>query len=239
MTFNEIVAWIVTDTTRPDLGLPSAGGDSQIPNAVFAATSALHLLDYFWRDIVSADVIFDSAQYIQQLDIRTMVRFRAVAYFRKWDPNYSPAQLNPTILPPLYNGVGVTNIDLALKHLEIVDLGRGGIFDSYGSERQDVCYATGSTLNIKSSTPLSQGKIGYYAHPELDIANTGAGYRSWIADFHPWAIIYSAEVIINTTTGNLEKAKELARGATINDPGGLRTQAIAALRESNIEAEGR
>jgi hypothetical protein len=226
---------VLNDIGRPDLGFIADGGDNRAINAVLASTLAMHQVDNFWKDIVASDVVFDAGAYIQTLDRRTMPRFRSIAYFRKWDPTFSAMQLNPTILPPIVNS------DLALKHLEIVDLGTGGIFDSYGSERQDVCYAAGDTIFIKSSTLLTQGKIGYYARPHLDIENSGVAYNSWIAREHPWAIIYHAEAALFTTTGDLDRARELVRPAipARDDPGGLVAQAIAALKMDNIELGGR
>lgn len=243
MNLTEIVAQVISTTNRPDLGFVADGGDAQIPNAVFASTMAMHTRDFYWRDIVAADVIFDAGSYIQTLDKQTMPRFRAISYFRKWDPSFAAMQLNPTILPPLYTNaaIGAVNADLALKELKIIDLGHDGVFDSYDTERQDVVYGAGSTIFIKSSTLLTQGKIGYYAYPMLDVSNAGAGYSSWIADEYPWAIIHHACYIISTNTGDLDKARELIRPAipARNDPGGLIAQATAALDAGSIELSGR
>lgn len=245
MNFLEIVNQVINDTNRPDMGLVSANGDGRIPNAVFASTLAMHTMDFFWRDIATADVVFDQPLYIQTLDTRTMPRFRSLAYFRKWDPTFEAMQLNPNILPPLYSRIAgstvdsVLNVELALKHLKIVDL--GGIFDAYDTEKVDVAYAAGGTIFIKSSTSLAQGKVGYYQYPMLDIAGVGAAYDSWIADNHPWAIIYHAEAAVFTTTGDMDRARELVRPSipARDDPGGLVAQAVAAMRMSNVEVSGR
>lgn len=242
MNFSDLVAQVINDSVREDMGFVSDGGDGRIPNAVFASTLYLHHLENFWKDIITVDVIFDNpTQYIQTLDRRVLKRFRSISYFRKWDPNYENEQLDPATLPPLFNGTSITNINLALKHLQIIDLGTGGIFDSYGTERQDVCYAAGDTIFIKSSTPLSQGKLGYYSSPFLDISNVGNSYHSWIADEYPWAIIYHAEASIFTTTGDLDRARELNRPAipARGDPGGLVAQNVAILLQNNIEVGGR
>lgn len=238
-SFADLVAQVISDTGRPDLGFATDGGDGQIPSAIFASTLAMHTLDNFWRDITAADVIFDTAAYIQTLDVQDLPRFRQLAYFRKWDPTFSASQLNPNTLPPLFNGISTVSELLALKQLRVIDL--GGIFDSYGTEKQDVCYAAGSTIFIKSSTSVPRGKVGYYSYPFLDIPNDGAGYVSWIADTHPWAIIHHAKATVFANTGDLDRARELVRPAipARDDPGGLVAQAIAALKMSNIEAEGR
>ena len=239
MTFAEIVAQIVLDTNRPDLGLVADGGDGQIANFVFSTTLNLHTLDFFWRDIQSVDVVFDAAAYIQTLDVQAIPRFRALAIFRKWDPTFNSSQQNPNILPPLYNGLTTFNGSQALAPLTIIT--PDDILDSYGTERVDVAYAAGATICIKSSTPLSQGKLDYYAYPELDVSGGGLRYTSWIADNHPWAIIYSAEARIYAITGDMDKARELVRPANPRngDPGGLVPQELASLRMNNIEAVGR
>lgn len=241
MTLQELVDQVINNTNRPDLGFTADGGDNQIPNAVYASTLLMHTLEYFWRDILSVDIVFDSPAYIQELDIPVLPRFRSIAYFRKWDPTFNSSQQNPTILPPLFNGISPINSMLALASLEIIDLGQGAIFDSYKTERQDVCYAAGSTLAIKSSTPLKQAKMGYYAFPLLDIANNGAKYSSWIAELYPWAIINHAIAAICANTGDLDRARELNRpaNATRNDIGGLVAQSVFALRMGGIEAVGR
>lgn len=241
MNLQELVDQVINNTSRPDLGFVSDGGDGQIVNAVFASTLLMHTLEFFWRDIIAMDVIFDSPLYIQELDIPVLPRFRSIAYFRKWDPTYNISQQDPSILPPLFSGITAINGLLALKELRIIDLGHGAIFDSYDTERQDVCYAAGSTLAIKSSTPLKQAKIGYYAYPILDVANGGVAYSSWIAADYPWAIINHAIASICANTGDLDRARELNRPANParDDLGGLVIQAITALRMSNIEAVGR
>ncbi len=242
MNFLELVAQVISDTGRPDLGLLTDGGDGQIPAAIFAATLRVHQSEFYWRDIIASNVIFNSCAWIQTLDIKSIPRFRAISYFRKWDPTFQSEQINPTVLPPLFNGTSIVNIELALKDLEVVDLGRGGIFDRYGSEKQDVCYAAGDVIYMKSSTAFQYGKLGYYSRPLLDISNNGAGYTSWIAEHHPWVIVYAADAAIFSVTGDLDRARELVRPATYGpkaDPGGLYTQEKAALDMNNIEAVGR
>lgn len=237
MNFQELVAKVILNTNRPDLGFTADGGDGQIPNAVLSATQSLHTMDFFWRDLVSVDLVFDAAAYIQTLDVRVLPRFRALGYFRKWDPSYNSSQQDPNILPPLYSGASMINQSLSLKMLKTVDL--GGLFDSYGTELQDVCYAAGDTLFIKSSTNLSMGKLSYYAYPSLNTTDVGVGYSSWIADNHPYAIIAMAEQFISVQTGDMDKAREMMRPKTKDFPGGICIREMDAIKMSNTEAEGR
>lgn len=237
MNFQELVAEVVRNTNRPDLGFTTDGGDEQIPKAVLSATLSLHLVDFFWRDISTMDVVFDMSAYIQTLDVSVIPRFRSLVYFRKWDPAFNASQLNPATFPPTRNGAYSVNSSTSLKMLEVLDL--GGLFDSYGTEKTDVCYAAGNTVFVKSSTILARGKLGYYSYPDLDISNNGARFTSWIAVNHPFAVIHKAEHIILLQTGDVDSARELVRPASNKDDGGLLTSQVALLLRSNIEAVGR
>lgn len=268
MTFDELIAAVISDTNRPDLGPTNLGGDGQIPRAIFSATLALHTCDYFYKDIVEANTVFSAASYLQTLDTSTITRYRALAYFRKWDASSSGASgfgvgafgdmgfgvddssggvglwrdtssLYSTSSPlPTLNFPTISE-DLAFSLIETVDL--GGFFDSYGRQRRDVCYAAGTAVRINSSTPLLVGKLGYYQYPLLDMEHAGAGYTSWIAQELPFAIISAANAIIFTNTGDLDAARVLTRPSNYRagDPGGLVTQYIATLKSTAIESIGR
>lgn len=239
MNFSELVAEVVSATSRPDLGLVSQGGDGQIPRYTFASIMNAHLTDYYWRDISTADVIFDAAAYIQELDIQTIPRFRAFSYFRKWDPSFSSSQSNPLILPPLYSNNSTVSGVLALDFIKIIT--PDAIFDDYGTEKLDVGYAAGSTFFIKSSTLLAQAKIGYYSYPFLDQSNEGAALQSWIAEDQPYAIIFPAIAMTFTNTGDEDAARQIMKPANYrtNDPGGPGIMALEDLRRTAIEVVGR
>lgn len=231
MNFADLVENVVSDTGREDLGFVSDGGDGQILKAVFAAILAVHSADFFYKDISTAEMIFNSSAFIQSMDTTALPRFRALAYVRKWDPSYNAAQLNPSILPPLRDGSSLYNTTLALDFLELIDY--DDIFDSYKTEKQDVMYVAGTTVNMKSSTSMTMAKIGWYAHPFLDIPNNGAGLVSWIAQEYPYAIIYKADSIIFNSTGDLDRSRKY------DSPGGLVSEWIAKLIASNVTAKGR
>lgn len=268
MTLAEMIDAVVSDTNRPDLGTVASGGDGQIPRAVFSATLSLHTIEYFYKDIVEINTIFPVSAYLQTLDTSTIPRYRALAYFRKWVPSTDSSggfgvgsfgnmgfgnpnltevaglwrntsiPFSSSLLPPGIDWNGVTE-DLIFRMIETVDL--GGLFDSYGKQKQDVCYAAGTAIQIKSSTSLEAGKLGFYQYPSLDMEHNGVGYSSWIAREYPFAIIYSADAIIFANTGENEAARNLTRPSNYRtgDVGGLVTQHISSLKSSNIESVGR
>lgn len=270
MTLNDMIAEIIRDTGRPDLGPVVTGGDGKIPAAIFSTTLALHTCDFFTRDIVEVTVVFPVSAYLQTLDTTSLERWRSLAYCRKWDNSSSESgafgeftfgsggfgnsaiassgqwrgnssSVDTTSLGVLPPGVDIWSIgqDLAFSEIEVVDL--GGLFDSYGREKQDVAYAAGNAIRIKSSTALTVAKVGYYAYPFLDMGNRGDSYVSWIAEEFPWAIIYAAEAIIFNSTGDNETARQLTRASNYRtgDPGGPATQHMQQLKMLATEAVGR
>lgn len=258
MTFNELVDQVILFTNRPDLGLVSSGGDGQIPQIVLSSTLAAHTSDMFLKDVVESDVVFTTPAYLQNLDSSSLVRFRSLYYFRKWDisegtpdsagnPALSYGAFGNNYLPPsppqawLVDPLTGSLIpsEQQFKMLTIIDT--QSMFDSYQRERVDICYSAGSTIRMKSSTLLTVGKIGYFSYPDMDIANNGANFSSWIANDYPFAIIWNAVALISSAIGELETAKNLLRPANprSGDPGGLATQAFTALKMGNIELGGR
>lgn len=258
MTFDQIVEQVILYTNRPDLTYESAGGDGQIPQIVLSTCTEVHTSDMFYKDIVESDVLFDTPAYLQNLDTTSLTRFRALSYFRKWDiaegtmdsagnmalsygafgNNYNPPALSPsTIIDPVTGAV--ISSSQQYRSLDIVDT--KSMFDDYGLVKQDIIYAAGSLLRIKSSTLLSVGKIGYFSYPSMDISDNGTHWSDWIADSYPWAIIWSAVARVFSVTGNLDDARNLLRPANprTGDPGGEATRAVAAIATGNIELGGR
>lgn len=235
MNFNELVAFVITNTNRPDMGFVEDGGDGRIPSAVQSQTLTMHLKDYFYKDIQPAQVVFDiPTNYLQTLDASALPRLRSLAYARKWDPNFATSQQDPAILPPLYNTPGgVVGYNNALAFFKI--LTPDAILDDYGLEKLDVCYQVGDTLYFKSSTPLAYAQFGWYQFPRLGnltkdtVSNT---YRSWIADQYPFAIGWGTVSQIFSTIGQQDQARKL------DSPGGLVADAVEALIKSNVQLKG-
>jgi hypothetical protein len=238
--FSDLQARVGVETSRPDLA------NTRIAQALLAATMALHSLDFFYKDILTADAQFDTPPgatpaYLQTLDTSVLPRFRALAYVRKWDPSYDVTQLNPTLMPPLWNNsLGIPiNPNLALGFLKRIT--PDDILDNYGTEKFDVYYAAGSTLFMKSSTPLVQAKLGWYAHPRTDVENGFAYYESWLASEFPMAVVYYAAANVFTAIGMNDSANNLTRRPdpkVPGDTGGPLLGQINAILTSNIIAEG-
>lgn len=237
MTFAELVAQVILETNRPDYGFVSDGGGGEIPAQVASSTRKMHTLEYFAKDILSSQAVFDTAAYIQTLDTRTMPFFRNMAYFRKNDPSQSQYQQNPTLLPPLYSLTTGINIWLGSKLL--TPIVPDALFDDYGAERFDVYYQLGDTLMIKSSTPLSYALLGWYAHPNTNPADNYAQYNSWIAKEYPDAIYYDAASAILQKTGMTDAARKYDY-FNPQDPlnCGLAISASNRLKMNNIQVQG-
>lgn len=209
MNFTELVNAVITDINRPDMGFVSQGGDGQIPQAVVSSTLKMHGLDFFYKDIKTARIIFDTAAYIHDLDLTGFARFRSISYVRKDDPSLASYQQNPTLVPPLFSGTGAVNFKQSMHFLKI--LSPDDILDSYGVEKLDVAFQAGDSLYIKSSSLLQYALIGWYAFPNVDttIVNgvDGANFYSWIARDYPYAIVYDASSAVLQSIGETDASR--------------------------------
>lgn len=235
--FNYLYNSVVAETKRPDVV-------SRTQQAIASETLNAHSLDFFYRDIRTADIVFDTPAYIQELDISCLPRLRAINYARKWDPAFNQYQQNPFLNPPQYQNPFLRgynyNQQRTLGLFKIID--PHDLFDHYGAEKYDVCYQAGATLMFKSSTAVPMVKIGWYERPNLDVAGGFANYDSWIARDWPYTIIYAAAAAILDGTGNNDQAARYTRlpnPRIPGDTGGLVLSHHHALLISNIELEGR
>lgn len=146
-------------------------------SAIRYATLKLHQSDFFYKDLVEKVLIFIEEEYIQQLDYKAKFPlWRSLKYLRKYDPkgNYSGA------------------------FLDVIDPTQ--VLDLYNTTKTDVCYVAGANLNIRSSTKQQFYIVGFYSNPDIT-TNT---YNSWIANDHPYAIIYDAIATIFKIIGKQE-----------------------------------
>lgn len=171
MTLSELIQEVYTLTNRPDLvGLTLT--------AVRAATLKMHQSDYYYKDIVETGISFSSAEYLQQIEYRTILpRWRALKYIRKTD---------------------VTGTEQG-KILDLVQ--PETVLDSYNLNRSDVCYVAGSVVQIRSSTQLQYALLGCYLNPDI----TEATYNSWVALDHPYAIVYEAASAVFKAIGDTDQ----------------------------------
>lgn len=169
--------------------------------AVRSATLKAHQLDFFYKDIEETGVSFSSADYLQTLDYKSLFPlYRSLKYIRKAEADGTPGDFLSVITPT-------------------------SVLDRYGTAREDICYTAGAVIQIKSSTALQYILFGFYSNPDI----TEAGYNSWIATDHPFALIYEAASVIFKTIGQDEKATLYNK---------LAGELLQAIKVSNIEAEG-
>lgn len=176
-TFAELVSDVKLITNRPDL-------DDETKMAVRVATLKAHHSDYYPKDLFETGITWNTPAYTQSFEYRTLIpRWRALKFLRKYDATGSTAGIPFTLLTP------------------------DEIFDSYGIERENVCYLAGENLEIKSSTQDDNMLIGCYRHPDTSEAT----YSSWIALDHPYAIVFDAAATIFRNIGFDEQAAQMAR----------------------------
>jgi hypothetical protein len=156
--FNALVDDVIKITSRPDLLV-----ETQM--AVKSATLQLHRSDFFYKDIREEVLQFNTTDYLQTIDYRTLFpRYRALKYLRKYDPNQGVGSFLKVITPEQ-------------------------VLDGYGAALSDICYAAGAVIQIKSATAMSFAIIGIYENP---IVATPETYNSWVSDEAYFAIVYSA-----------------------------------------------
>jgi hypothetical protein len=147
--------------------------------AVRAATLKAHQRDFYPKDLVEVPLQFDSSAYQQTLQYRTLIpRWRAFKHLRKWD------------------------VDSSTPKDFLTYIGIEESMDEYKRNREDVVYLAGNNLQVRSGTQERYYLLGYYEHPDVTIA----GYKSWVALEHPYAIIYEAARVIFKTIGFDEQA---------------------------------
>lgn len=147
---------------------------SQTLSAVRNATLAVHQSDYFYKDLYETGIDLEQEVFIHSFEVLNPVpRFRALKYVRKTDVSMSDNGAFLDLVPP-----------------EL-------IADAYGCNKNDICYMAGDVLQIRSSTSLRYILLGAYVNPDI----TEAGFSSWIARDHPYAIVAKAAARIFKQTG--------------------------------------
>jgi hypothetical protein len=194
-TFAELVADVKTITNRPDL-------DSEIKMAVKVATLKAHQSDFYPKDLYEVGIQWNPIAYQQSLDYRTLVpRWRAFKYLRKYDATGETPGAFFTILAPEQ------------------------LLDSYGIDKENVCYLAGEQLEIRSDTEDTYMLLSCYVHPIIEENS----YSSWVALDHPYAIVYEAAAAVFKQIGWDEQAAQMKREVA---------EQFTILRNSNILAQG-
>lgn len=179
MTLAELIAEVYTITGRPDRV-------AETLSAVKSATLKAHQKDFYYKDLFEAGIVFTTAEYVQNLDYRSLLpRWRAVKYLRKYDNTSGDPGAFLTLITP------------------------GEVLDDYSAQRQDIFYVAGQYVQINSSTEEQYYLLGAYLNPDI----TDTGYSSWIALDHPYAIVYEAVVTVMKAIGEDDKASIYAKMA--------------------------
>lgn len=204
MTFAEIVAAVVLDTKRPDFGFTADGGDETIPQAVKSTLMQLHTSEYYIKDRLQAEFVFDTVSNLQEVETAGLPRYRNIAWARRNDPSLSQFQQNTSILPPLTDKYGATNFNESMAIFYEAD--PPGVFDLYGNDVYNVYYQSAGSLYFRSKFPLQYMLVGWFAFPNLDVNSAGV-FDSWIAREYPYAVIACTASKIFANTGKQEQAR--------------------------------
>lgn len=234
---------VFVETNRPDL-------ISETAQAVYSSTLKMHGMDFFRKDVVPAQIIFDAPGYLQTLDTVALSRFRAMSWLRKDAPAiYAGYETSGGLLPPMFSGVNGSLLPAGLARALLTEIDADDFLDEFGSEKIDVWYQAGDTIFIRSSTLLQFGLMGYYTWPNLDITNANLStwtvspllssplFHSWIARDYPYTIIYDAASALLQKIGMADAARKYDAGDA-EHPQGLVWSHIRNLIISNTVGTG-
>lgn len=162
MNYEELVQEVLLITKRPDRL-------ANIGQAVRNATLKAHRTDFYPKDLFETGIQWSIPAYLQSLETKEVVpRWRAIKYLRKYDYNVT------------------TTVGIPGNFFEIVQ--PESVLDTYRIQKENICYAAGSMLEIRSSTQDAFMLLGCYRYPDI----TETSFSSWIAEDVPYAIIWGA-----------------------------------------------
>lgn len=171
-------------------------------SAIRAATLKMHQLDFWYKDIFETGISFSSAEYLQQFAYKQLIPlWRSVKYLRKYDAVNQTYGSFLTLVPPAQ------------------------VVDGSGFSRTDIFYVAGEELDIRSSTAEQYYLLGCYVNPNVTVA----GYSSWIAIDHPWAIIYDAAARVFKAIGKDDESAGMRQDVS---------EQIAMLTADSVQPAG-
>jgi hypothetical protein len=142
--------------------------------AIKAALIKAHQSDDYIKDFNEYSIQFSSSDYFQSLDYKALIPlWRKPRYIRKYDAIGAMPGTFLTYVEP------------------------EKVVDNFGANRTDIFYVAGASVQIRTADQCQYFLVGAYTNPDV----TALGFRSWIADDHPFAIIYEAAAIIFKTIG--------------------------------------
>lgn len=184
MTFDEMVAEVVSITKRPDLV-------ERIKSNIRAATLKAHQSDFYFKDMFEIAVQFENPFYLQSfIPTEVAPRFRMAKYIRLW--NYTEGT------DPNSGGPGDFLENIQIENSK----------DSYGYIKTNVFYMAGQALQIRGTGPLNKILFGCYQHP---LITPESSYSSWIAAEMPYVIIYEAARVTFKSISYTEQANEYSQ----------------------------
>jgi hypothetical protein len=176
MTYADLIAEIKLLSRRGDI-------DDKIAVALRMTTLRAHRLDYFWRDMVEANVFFGASQEVT-IDITTsFTRFRQVSYVRCMDPNTQ--QLG--------------------QYLDEADA--ANLLENEMYYKNNVWYLAGTNLQARFNYAAQAARVGYWQNPDV----AAGSYNSWIKDQLPDILVQGSLAYLYNMTGKQEEARALNR----------------------------
>ena len=175
---------------------------NETKSAIKAATLKAHQSDYYSKDIHETGIEFDTATFRQSLDYISLIsNFRSLKYLRRAESAKDDSGKFFTIVTP------------------------EEVIDSYGCNRNDIAYVAGRVLEIRSAVPFKYALLGCYVLPIV----REEGYQSWVADQHPYFIVYEAARVIFRMIGQMEESNAMM---------GLVAEELRLLRMSALSDVG-
>lgn len=170
--------------------------------ALKAATLKMHHSDFYPKDLFETGIAFAASDFYQTFEVKVPIpRYRAHKYSR------------------YYDAVG----QAAGKFFEFISPEK--VVDGYSVERVDILYPAGVNLQYKGSIAFQYILFGCYLHP--NVADTT--YASWIADEHPYAVVFEAARVLFGGIGLQEQSAAYEKFVS---------EQVAELKLSQITGEG-
>lgn len=178
--------------------------DTLTKSMVKAATLKMHQCDFFRKDLLETVIDFGTAAYFNSFQTSQVSSlWRALKYIRRIDTTSGLP-----VGPPL-------------AILDSPDV----FMNEYQQEKMNVAYEAGLSLNIRTEAQIQKFVLGCYLNPNV----TDAGFNSWIANSHPYALIFEAAAWVLKDIGKLEEEQSYRL---------LGAEQMQMIKISNIQTVG-
>lgn len=178
--------------------------DTLTKSMVKAATLKLHQCDFFSKDLLETLIDFGVPGFFNTFQTSSVsVLWRALKYLRRVDVTSGLPEG-----PPLFI---MSSPDVFM--------------DEYQAEKLNVAYEAGLAINIRTQAQVQKFALGCYLNPNV----TDAGYSSWIAVSHPYAVVFEAAAWVFKSIGKLEEEDSMRI---------LAAEQMALLKLSNLQTVG-